>query len=149
MENATPATAHLFIVNHLHGEGIAKLFSTHPPIRERIERLNRLAAGFEGPLIVLVNAAETDLRGKGRMLVPVNGTQQSRRAAETALALARASGAPVQALFVSQTDGHARTRVREEAVLREMVELGERYNVTVATRISKWRGRRVSTRPLR
>jgi heat shock protein HtpX len=45
MENATPATAHLFIVNPLHGGGIAKLFSTHPPIEERIERLNRLAMG--------------------------------------------------------------------------------------------------------
>ncbi|HET7086507.1 MAG TPA: cation:proton antiporter [Rhizomicrobium sp.] len=100
-------------------------------------QLTRLAAGFEGPLMVLVNAAEIALRGRDRMLVPVNGTPQSRRAAEMALALARASGAQVQALFVSQTDGHARTRVREEAVLREMVELGERYNVTVATRISK------------
>jgi heat shock protein HtpX len=45
MENATPATAHLFIVNPLRGGGIARLFSTHPPIEERIERLNRLAMG--------------------------------------------------------------------------------------------------------
>jgi heat shock protein HtpX len=43
MENASPATAHLFIVNPLRGEGLMKLFSTHPPTSERIERLQKLA----------------------------------------------------------------------------------------------------------
>lgn len=43
MLEANPATAHLFIVNPLHGGGIAKLFSTHPPLEERIERLEGLA----------------------------------------------------------------------------------------------------------
>ncbi|GAB4393690.1 MAG: zinc metalloprotease HtpX [Gammaproteobacteria bacterium] len=37
-----PATAHLFIVNPLHGNGFAQLFSTHPPLDERIERLRRM-----------------------------------------------------------------------------------------------------------
>ncbi len=36
---ATPATAHLFIVNPLTSGGFATLFSTHPPIEERIARL--------------------------------------------------------------------------------------------------------------
>jgi heat shock protein HtpX len=45
MENASPATAHLFIVNPLFGGGITKLFSTHPPVEERIERLQQLAMG--------------------------------------------------------------------------------------------------------
>ena len=40
---ANPATAHMFIVNPLAGK-MASLFSTHPPIEERIARLRRMAA---------------------------------------------------------------------------------------------------------
>src|SRR5205823_4383627 len=36
---ATPSTAHLFIVQPLLGMDFARLFSTHPPIAKRIERL--------------------------------------------------------------------------------------------------------------
>lgn len=38
-----PATAHLFIVNPLSGGGLMALFSTHPPLRERIRRLEAMA----------------------------------------------------------------------------------------------------------
>ncbi len=44
LNNSNPATAHMFIVNPLHGGGVMKLFSTHPPIEERIKRLEKLAA---------------------------------------------------------------------------------------------------------
>ncbi len=36
---ANPATAHLFIINPLHGGGLASLFSTHPSTEDRIARL--------------------------------------------------------------------------------------------------------------
>jgi heat shock protein HtpX len=38
-----PATAHLYIVNPLSGGGLAGLFSTHPPIAERVARLRAMA----------------------------------------------------------------------------------------------------------
>jgi heat shock protein HtpX len=42
---ASPSTAHMFIVNPLNGGGIAKLFSTHPPIEERVARLEAMVYG--------------------------------------------------------------------------------------------------------
>ena len=42
MANATPATAHLFIVNPLSGQTLMRLFSTHPPLEERIARLRAM-----------------------------------------------------------------------------------------------------------
>jgi len=42
MQGAQPATAHMMIVNPLSGSFPASLFSTHPPIEKRIERLNWL-----------------------------------------------------------------------------------------------------------
>ncbi|HEY3378003.1 MAG TPA: zinc metalloprotease HtpX [Armatimonadota bacterium] len=38
-----PSTAHMFIVNPLHG-GLMGLFSTHPPIPERVKRLEAMAS---------------------------------------------------------------------------------------------------------
>ncbi len=47
MAEAQPATAHLFIVNPLAGLGgsLLALFSTHPPVEQRIARLEELARG--------------------------------------------------------------------------------------------------------
>ncbi len=41
--DANPSTAHMFIVNPLRGGGVLSLFSTHPPIEERIARLEEMA----------------------------------------------------------------------------------------------------------
>jgi len=43
--HANPATAHMFIVNPLTGGGLMSLFSTHPPMEERIRRLEQMAYG--------------------------------------------------------------------------------------------------------
>jgi len=40
---ANPATAHLFIVNPLHGRAMDSLFSTHPNMQNRIQRLREMA----------------------------------------------------------------------------------------------------------
>jgi heat shock protein HtpX len=42
---ANPATAHMFIVSPLTGGGLMTLFSTHPPLEERIRRLEEMALG--------------------------------------------------------------------------------------------------------
>jgi len=40
--DASPQTAHLFIVNPLSGRSLMNLFSTHPPLEERIRRLRSM-----------------------------------------------------------------------------------------------------------
>jgi len=48
MMQATEATAHMFIVNPLTGGGLMSLFSTHPPMEERVRRLEAMAYGPRG-----------------------------------------------------------------------------------------------------
>jgi heat shock protein HtpX len=45
-ETAQPAFAHLYIVNPLSGRTFSSLFSTHPPVEERIRRLEEMASGI-------------------------------------------------------------------------------------------------------
>ena len=44
--NANPATSHMFIVNPLSGGGLLRLFSTHPPMEERVARLESMRSEF-------------------------------------------------------------------------------------------------------
>ena len=55
--DANPATAHMFIINPLHG-GLSGLFSTHPPTQERIARLRAMdnGTGANGSVSVDVGA---------------------------------------------------------------------------------------------
>ena len=106
-------------------------------------RMNDLAGGFDGPLCLVVKgsggtAAMPALQANETILVPINGTEASRRAAELALALARPNGARVKALYVSHEGKGRRPAVsishrREEAVLKDIADLGDRYGVTVVT----------------
>jgi heat shock protein HtpX len=43
MHDVNDATAHMFIVNPLSGKGLQSLFSTHPPMEERVKRLEEMA----------------------------------------------------------------------------------------------------------
>jgi nucleotide-binding universal stress UspA family protein len=107
--------------------------------------ITRIAEGFEGPLAVAIAGGRLASGSEpiGRILIPVNGTDVSRRAAETGLTLARSSGSRVSALYVAsgRSDAAGRGRVRrggatrrnEEAVLKDIAELADRYDARVRT----------------
>jgi len=42
-----PATAHMFIINPLHGGGLGSLFATHPSTEQRVARLKSMAAEMD------------------------------------------------------------------------------------------------------
>jgi nucleotide-binding universal stress UspA family protein len=111
------------------------------------EEVTRLADGFEGALAVVAahgpHIAQA-LQSRSKLLVPVNGTEVSRRAVEIALVVARSNDARVTALYVaSGTQSSQRkrpkrgsaTRRNEEAVLKEVTELADRYDAKVRTAI--------------
>jgi Kef-type K+ transport system membrane component KefB/nucleotide-binding universal stress UspA family protein len=101
------------------------------------EDITKLAAGFEGPLAVVDardKLLEHPLGAKLNILVPVNGTENSRRAAEVAIAIARASHAPLTALYVAPR-GRKRSRRYEEAILKDISKLAETYDTDVTTAV--------------
>jgi nucleotide-binding universal stress UspA family protein len=75
------------------------------------------------------------------MLVPVSGNNVSRRAAEVAVALARAQGVSITFLYVASGDrkrrrgGMAVLHQHEQAVLKELVTWAERYDTPAHTAI--------------
>jgi nucleotide-binding universal stress UspA family protein len=112
------------------------------------ESVESLALGFEGPLAIADTRGELAARPNGRLsiMVPVNGTESSRRAAEVAIVLARATRAPLTVMYVavrgrktkSKPDGKrrsTRTRQQEEAVLKDIVAIADGYDVIVRTAV--------------
>jgi len=108
-------------------------------------KLNEIAAGFEKALcLVLQGEAGADqvprLNRGSTILVPINGTEVARRAADVAMSLARPRKAHVKALYVAHDGKHggrrpSMTRWREEAMLKQIVELADRYDVPIKTAI--------------
>ncbi len=112
--------------------------------------VERAASGFAGTLaLVMTRGSHLDdtLAGNLRILLPATGTLVSRRAAEIAVTLARSRRIPITALYVASTRpepaGIAQGRLRrvppmasrEEAILKDVVELADRYDVPVRTAI--------------
>jgi nucleotide-binding universal stress UspA family protein len=109
--------------------------------------ISRIAEAFEGPLAI-VDAKGPHLEkpepSSLNILVPVNGTETSRRAAEIAVAVAHAFKAPITALYVAgpkPANSRARkatglrARRSEQAILKDIVELADQYDQKVKTAV--------------
>ena len=123
---------------------IIGLEKTSTPSSEFDKGVTNLAKGFDGPLII--SAVRDDLEEKPEdklsILVPVNGTEPSRRAAEVAITLARATKAPVTVLYVAVRTATRRgmrrgirTRRHEEAILKDIVTIADGYNMSIRTAV--------------
>jgi Kef-type K+ transport system membrane component KefB/nucleotide-binding universal stress UspA family protein len=110
------------------------------------EDVNRVAAAFDRPLaIVVANGVhlKDPIKSPLRILVPLNGTDVSRRAAEVAIAIGRISDAPITALYVSNLKsgprkrGVLRTRGHKQAmaILKDAVDLADRHRKDIRTRV--------------
>ncbi len=106
--------------------------------------VSQIAEGFDGPIAIVNShrAAGRPVNPHGHILIPVNGTDVSRRAVEVGLALARAEGAEITVLYVTRaTNDRSRKNVprrqamrrSERAVLADIAALAERYEVKLRT----------------
>ena len=123
---------------------IVGLGQTSKQNKEFDKGVTNLAKGFDGPLII--SAVRDDLskkpEGKFDILIPVNGTEPSRRAAEVAITLARATKAKVTVLYVAIRTATRRgarrgirTRRHEEAILKDIVAIADGYNMSIRTAV--------------
>jgi Kef-type K+ transport system membrane component KefB/nucleotide-binding universal stress UspA family protein len=114
--------------------------------KEFHSNVNLIAAEFDGPLAVVDargSHLEDPLDSNLDILVPISGNEVSRNAAEVAFAIARAKKTPVTALYVAaRTNGGSKkprrlikTRQHEDAILKDIVELGDTYGVKVSTAV--------------
>jgi nucleotide-binding universal stress UspA family protein len=78
---------------------------------------------------------EQPLQGGLSILVPVNGTEVSRRAAEVGIVLARAGNVPLTALYVTAGGKNKRSRQYDEAILEDIVALAKAYDMGLRTAV--------------
>jgi len=108
---------------------------------------SRIVEGFDGPFAIVVShppRADGPDDRYGRILIPVNGAEVSRRAVEVALTLARAEDAEITVLYVTRAaSGGQRgrnaprrraSRRNQRAVLADVAALAERYEVKLRTK---------------
>jgi Kef-type K+ transport system membrane component KefB/nucleotide-binding universal stress UspA family protein len=120
---------------------IIGLGQTSKPSHDFDPGVTNLAKGFDGPLIV--SAVRRDLQenpdGKLSILIPVNGTEPSRRGAEVAITLARGTKAQVTVLYVAVQPANRRgirSRRHEEAILKDIVAIADGYNISIRTAVA-------------
>src|SRR6476660_6416431 len=103
------------------------------------DSVTTVAMGFKGPLAVTAVRNELMKKPDGKLsiLVPVNGTEASRRGAEVAITMARATKAPISVLYVAPRDTKRtgrrvlRARRNEEAILKDIVKIADGYNMSI------------------
>jgi Kef-type K+ transport system membrane component KefB/nucleotide-binding universal stress UspA family protein len=123
--------------------GIANTVAPHGGFHEQI---SRIVAMYEGPLAVVVARGvhiDSPEEAGLNILVPVRGNKVSRRAAEVALALTRPGDRLLTAFYVLSTVGLGAaqrrlkrptpTRLHEEGILKEIVELADRHGQSIRT----------------
>jgi Kef-type K+ transport system membrane component KefB/nucleotide-binding universal stress UspA family protein len=129
-------------VADLTRKGFGLLFvgidATRTPDGSFTKKVTDLVAGFENPFAVLV-PPESGEPNFTEILVPVSGTDVSRRGAEVAFVLAHAAQLRVSAVYAAPGGASpgARTRRSQEAVLSDIAQLGRRYEIEVTTQIAR------------
>ncbi|MGE0061910.1 MAG: cation:proton antiporter [Xanthobacteraceae bacterium] len=101
-----------------------------------------MAKGFEGPLAIVTTrgTVHDDPDSKFSMLVPINGTGASRRAAEVAIVMSRATKATITFLYVTSSGDAAkkgakrhRLTEQERAFLKDVSDIARSYGVKAKT----------------
>jgi nucleotide-binding universal stress UspA family protein len=123
--------------------GLERMCDAHGAFSEDV---NRIVASFQGP-IALVIARRRDgdqaSRAGRRIIIPVNGTEVSRRGVELAFALTSSDTTTVTAVHIARRKavrggGASQAAAQgkmEAAVLDDAIKLGARYGFKVATAI--------------
>ncbi len=101
-----------------------------------------LMTTFDGPVTVIAARGahlERPTRSRLNILVPVTGTEVSQRAADFAIALARATNAPIKALYVNNAKSNGRRsrrdRRQEHSILRDVIEQAEKQGQEIRTAV--------------
>ncbi|MGE3156608.1 MAG: cation:proton antiporter [Xanthobacteraceae bacterium] len=102
--------------------------------------ISRIVSAFDGPTALVIGRDEM-LKGPqqypNHILVPIAGTDVTRRAAEIAIAIASACDCPVTALHVATTGTNRKRRGRsaqqERAIVDEIAAIAKHYEVTLNT----------------
>jgi nucleotide-binding universal stress UspA family protein len=103
--------------------------------------ISRIVTAFDGPTALVIGrdaTLEDPQQCPSHILVPIAGTEVSRRAAEVAIAIASACKCPVTALHVAATGTSRKRRGRsaqeqERAIVEEIAAIAEHYGVTLGT----------------
>ncbi|MFL6799136.1 MAG: cation:proton antiporter [Xanthobacteraceae bacterium] len=103
-------------------------------------KISQLAAAFDRSLAIVVargDHARHPMRPFTKILVPITGSENSRRGAEVALVLGRSAKAHMSTLSVVSPESRSKRRGRRDArgVMREIDSIASHLGVTVATNV--------------